>query len=183
MSRLIEFLPDGKARIVVADTEMIIDSSDIDRANPSCMDRVGDVSALKYLNETSAIHLLRQRFGCSLNYTNGFARSLLYLASDEESAFMNDNLVQLFRGCRRNQMPPHIYATAQQIYRWSFWSLIIRFFRNLQFTGRNQSVVLTGVTGSGKSLQVRNFAHYLCGVAGWTKLLTCKKQFLLLAHI
>uniref|UniRef100_A0A914C202 Myosin XVIIIA n=1 Tax=Acrobeloides nanus TaxID=290746 RepID=A0A914C202_9BILA len=164
IARLFEFLPEGKARISVAGTEMIVDSSDIDRANPSSMDRMPELAALKYLNETSAIHLLRQRFGCNLQYTNGSARSLLYMASTEEDVSnMNDILVQMFRGCRRNQMPPHIYATAQQVY------------RHLQVTGRNQSVVLTGVTGSGKSRQLRSFVHYLCGVAGWTKALTFEK--------
>lgn len=39
-------------------------------------------------------------------------------------------------------------------------------------TGRSQCVITTGVSGSGKSLQLRNICHYICEVAGWTKMLT-----------
>ncbi|KAH7731033.1 Myosin head [Aphelenchoides avenae] len=150
--RLVEHLPDGKAKIVVSDTEMVVDSSDIDRANPSSFDRAGDIASLKYLNETSMIHLLRQRCGSGLQFTNAGSQMLVYL-SGEQVLDANDNLVKLFKGCRRSQMPAHVYATAQNVY------------RNLQMTGRSQSVVLTGVTGSGKSAQLRNFVHYLSSVA------------------
>lgn len=46
-------------------------------------------------------------------------------------------------------------------------------FRNLQMTGQNQCIVLTGNSGSGKTTQLRNLVHYLCEVAGWTKTLSC----------
>lgn len=59
--RLIELLPDGRALVRVASREMTVDSTDIDRMNPTQLDRVGDVAALRYLNETSTVHLLRQR--------------------------------------------------------------------------------------------------------------------------
>lgn len=114
--RLVEHLPDGKAKIVVADTEMVVDSSDIDRANPSGFDRAGDVASLKYLNETSMLHLLRQRCGSGLQFTNAGSQMLVYL-SGEQVLEANDNLVKLFKGCRRSQMPAHVYATAQNVYR------------------------------------------------------------------
>ncbi|KAK6055664.1 putative bacteriochlorophyll 4-vinyl reductase, partial [Cooperia oncophora] len=147
--RLLELLPDGRALIRVAGREMTVDSTDIDRMNPTHLDRVGDVAALCYLNETSAVHLLRQRFGCNLSYTNAGLISLVCLTSVEEGAVGQDRLVSLFKGCRRGQMPAHIYATAQQVY------------RNLQMTGHNQCIVLTGNSGSGKTTQLRNFVHYL----------------------
>lgn len=39
-------------------------------------------------------------------------------------------------------------------------------------SGRSQCLILTGVTGSGKSTQLRNVCHYLCEIAGWTKSLS-----------
>ncbi|VDO76404.1 unnamed protein product [Heligmosomoides polygyrus] len=146
----------------VASREMTVDSTDIDRMNPTQLDRVGDVAALRYLNETSTVHLLRQRFGCNLLYTNAGLMSIVCMASVEEGAVGQDRLVSLFKGCRRGQMPAHIYATAQQVY------------RNLQMTGQNQCIVLTGNSGSGKTTQLRSFVHYLAEVAGWTRSLPCK---------
>lgn len=40
-------------------------------------------------------------------------------------------------------------------------------------TGKSQCLMLTGVTGSGKTVQLRNICHYLCEIAGWTHALTC----------
>ncbi|RCN26989.1 hypothetical protein ANCCAN_27284 [Ancylostoma caninum] len=117
MVRLVEHLPDGRAMIKVAGREMTVDSTDIDRMNPTQLDRVGDIAALRYLNETSTVHLLRQRHGCNLLYTNAGLTSIVCVASAEEGAIGQDRLVSLFKGCRRGQMPAHVYATAQQVYR------------------------------------------------------------------
>lgn len=57
------------------------------------------------------------RFGCNLLYTNAGLMSIVCMASVEEGAVGQDRLVSLFKGCRRGQMPAHIYATAQQVYR------------------------------------------------------------------
>ncbi|KAJ1353767.1 Unconventional myosin-XVIIIa [Parelaphostrongylus tenuis] len=163
MVRLVEHLPDGRALVRIGAREMTVDSTDIDRMNPTHLDRVGDFGALRYLNETSVIHLLRQRFGCNLLYTNAGLSSIVCLASTEEGIVGEDRLVSLFKGCRRGQMPAHICATAQLIY------------RNLQMTGQDQSVVLTGVSGSGKTTQLRKLVRYFAEVAGWTRTLSYDK--------
>ncbi|CAD6190812.1 unnamed protein product [Caenorhabditis auriculariae] len=161
MARMQRMLDDGRATILVAGKTMTVDSTDIDRANPTALDRVGDIASLMYLNETSAVHLLRNRFGSNLLYTNAGTQSVVAMTSPEPTS--SERLVSLFKGCRRGQMPAHLYATAQQVY------------RNLQMTGQNQNIVLTGVTGSGKSTQLRALAQYLSAVAGWTKTLTYDK--------
>lgn len=45
-------------------------------------------------------------------------------------------------------MPPHIYATAQSAY------------RNMMDTGRNQSLVLIGHSGSGKTANLKKILYY-----------------------
>ncbi|KJH44016.1 myosin head [Dictyocaulus viviparus] len=160
--QLIKHFSDGRALVKVADREMTVDSTDIDRMNPSTLDRVGDIAALRYLNETSALHLLRQRFHSNLLHTNAGLLSVVCLTSFEESIVGQDRIVSLFKGCRRGQMPPHICATAQVIY------------RNLQMTGQDQCIVLTGISGSGKTSQLRNLVHYFAEVAGWTHTLPCE---------
>ncbi|KAK0398771.1 hypothetical protein QR680_002747 [Steinernema hermaphroditum] len=157
--QFVESLPDGKVRIKVAGRDLTVETSDIDRANPNALDRIDDIANLRYLNETSGVHLIRQRYGSTLQYVNAGSQVLTCLTVDTDCA-VNDNLAKLFRGSRRNQMPAHIYATAQQVY------------RNVQMNAKSQSVILSGVSGSGKTSQLRNFMHYLCGVAGWTNALT-----------
>ncbi|VDN23814.1 unnamed protein product [Gongylonema pulchrum] len=153
-ARLLETLSDGRMRIRVMDKlEMIVDVTDVDKANPAILDRCKDIVSLRYINETSVLHVLRQRYGSNLFYTCSGPRNMICLAAEDNPA----TSLSLFRGCRRQQMPPHIYSSAQQAY------------RALQMSGRSQCVVLTGTSGSGKTTQLRNLCRYFCDVAGWTK--------------
>lgn len=70
-------------------------------------------------------------------------------------------MIQLFRGCKAEDMPPHIYAAAQSAY------------RNMLASRCDQSLVFVGRSGSGKTHNFRNALHYLCLAAGSpTKILT-----------
>ena len=60
----------------------------------------------------------------------------------------------MFRGCRPEDMPPHIYAVAQTAY------------RGLLATRRDQSVVLMGRSGSGKTTNARHLMQYYLVSAG-----------------
>ena len=63
-------------------------------------------------------------------------------------------VINMFRGVRAEDMPPHIYACAQQTY------------RSMLATRRDHSVVLTGHSGSGKSTNVRHLMHFFAVAAG-----------------
>ena len=60
----------------------------------------------------------------------------------------------MFKGCRPEDMPPHIYATAQIAY------------RNMMSSRRDQSVVLLGRSGSGKTTSSHNVLQYLTSAYG-----------------
>ncbi len=47
------------------------------QANPPQFDRVEDVAGLRYLNESSVLHTLRQRYGSNLIHT--YAGQALYI--------------------------------------------------------------------------------------------------------
>jgi len=70
----------------------------------------------------------------------------------------------MFRGCKPEDMPPHIYATAQMAY------------RNLLNTRLDQSIVFMGRSGSGKTTNLRHLLHYYMVAAGTVNnVLTGKK--------
>ena len=60
----------------------------------------------------------------------------------------------MFKGCKQEDMPPHIFASAQISY------------RELLNTRHDQSVVLMGRSGSGKSYNAQHILHYLALSAG-----------------
>ena len=60
--------------------------------------------------------------------------------------------MDMFHGCKQEDMPPHIYAIAQTSYRSMLASNI------------NQSIILQGNAGSGKSFNTRQLLAYLSSV-------------------
>ena len=73
-------------------------------------------------------------------------------------------MIQLFRGCKSEDMPPHIYSSAQSAY------------RSMLATRCDQSLIFVGRSGSGKSHNFRNSLHYLCLAAGCpSKIITVEK--------
>ena len=58
-------------RVRLVDSDDIIDVDDIDteKTNPPELDRVEDLVDLVHLNESSVLHILRQRYGSSLIHT------------------------------------------------------------------------------------------------------------------
>ena len=45
------------------------DDEDLEKANPTHLDRVEDLVELVHINESSVLHVLRQRYGSSLIHT------------------------------------------------------------------------------------------------------------------
>lgn len=65
-------------------------------------------------------------------------------------------VMHMFKGCRREDSAPHIYAVAQSAY------------RNLLTTRQDQSIVLLGKSGSGKTTNCQHLVQYLVSIAGST---------------
>lgn len=71
----------------------------------------------------------------------------------------------LFKGCKSEDMPPHIYSMAQSAY------------HNMLSSRRDQSLVFLGRSGSGKTTNFRHSIQYLLTAAGATnKILTVEKN-------
>jgi myosin-18 len=64
-----EPLTEGKVRVKLDCNDEVIevDEDDVEKANPPSFDRVEDLAQLRYLNESSVLHTLRQRWGCGHN--------------------------------------------------------------------------------------------------------------------
>lgn len=148
-------LPEGKVRVKLDHDGAIldVDEDDIEKANaPSC-DRLEDLASLVYLNESSVLHTLRQRYGASLLHTYA-GTSLLVLSPRGAPAVYSEKVMHMFKGCRREDMAPHIYAVAQTAY------------RAMLMSRQDQSIVLLGSSGSGKTTSFQHLVQYLATIAG-----------------
>ncbi|XP_023575643.1 unconventional myosin-XVIIIa isoform X5 [Octodon degus] len=148
-------LPEGKVRVKLDHDGAIldVDEDDVEKANaPSC-DRLEDLASLVYLNEPSALHTLRQRYGASLLHTYA-GPSLLVLSPRGAPSVYSEKVMHMFKGCRREDMAPHIYAVAQTAY------------RAMLMSRQDQSIVLLGSSGSGKTTSCQHLVQYLATIAG-----------------
>ncbi|XP_071038996.1 unconventional myosin-XVIIIa isoform X1 [Parasteatoda tepidariorum] len=140
-----------------------VNEEDVEKANPPQFDFIENVAHLRHVNESSVLHTLRQRYCSQLLYT--FAGNILITLNPIQpiSAY-SEMVMKYFKSCRDEEMPPHIYAVAQNA------------LTNMLRTRKDQSVILQGRSGSGKTSNFRHLLQYLVTVAGSSKqILTAEK--------
>ncbi|XP_073718905.1 unconventional myosin-XVIIIa [Misgurnus anguillicaudatus] len=158
-------LPEGKVKIKLEHdgTVLDVDEDDVEKANPPSYDRCEDLATLLYLNESSVMHSMRQRYGGNLIHTYAGPNMVIINPISAPSMY-SEKVMHMFKGCRREDTAPHIYAVAQTAY------------RNLLTTRQDQSIVLLGKSGSGKTTNCQHLVQYLVSIAGSTgKIFTVEK--------
>ena len=134
----------GDQRVVHADS--------IDKVNPAKFDKVGDMAELTHLNEASVVHNLRSRYHDDLIYTY----SGLFLVTVNPYCFLpiyTEEDMRTYKGQSREDTKPHVFAMADEA------------FRNLVDEGENQSILVTGESGAGKTENTKKIIQYLAAVA------------------
>ncbi|XP_061219475.1 unconventional myosin-XVIIIa isoform X6 [Neopsephotus bourkii] len=150
-------LPEGKVKVKLDHDGAIleVEEDDVEKANPPSCDRAEDLASLLYLNESSVLHTLRQRYGGNLLHT--YAGPTMVIINPLSSPSMySEKVMHMFKGCRREDTSPHIYAVAQAAY------------RSMLMSRQDQAVVLLGASGSGKTTNCQHLVQYLATIAGST---------------
>ncbi|XP_053728006.1 unconventional myosin-XVIIIa isoform X12 [Synchiropus splendidus] len=150
-------ISEGKVKIKLEyDGSLLeVDEDDIEKANPPSYDRAEDLASLLYLNESNVMHCLRQRYGGNLIHSYAGPNMVVINPLSTPSMY-SEKVMHMFKGCRREDSAPHIYSVAQSAY------------RNLLTTRQDQSIVLLGKTGSGKTTNCQHLVQYLVSIAGST---------------
>ena len=126
----------------------------------------------RYLNESSVLHTLRQRYvndliqtfaGPSIIAINPcknldiYSEKIRHMFKVSVTRSWPDSLVimcDLVQECRVEDLPPHIYSVGQAAY------------KSLMATKKDQSVAFIGRSGSGKTTNFKHVLTYLASVAG-----------------
>ena len=74
------------------DEVLEVDEDDLEKANPSPLDKIEDLCQLRYINESSVLHVLRQRYGNNLIHTYA-AGNLIVINPQCSLSIYNDKVL------------------------------------------------------------------------------------------
>ncbi|RZB40752.1 myosin heavy chain, muscle isoform X13 [Asbolus verrucosus] len=128
----------------------------VTQVNPPKYEKAEDMSNLTYLNDASVLHNLKQRYYNQLIYTYS---GLFCVAINPYKRFpvYTNRCAKLYRGKRRNEVPPHIFAISDGAY------------VNMLTNHENQSMLITGESGAGKTENTKKVIAYFATVGASTK--------------
>ncbi|CAK5025246.1 unnamed protein product [Meloidogyne enterolobii] len=130
--------------------------------NPPKFTKTEDMANLTFLNEASVLNNLKERYFSMMIYTysglfcvviNPYKRLPIY----------TESVIKSYIGKRRNEMPPHLFAVADEAY------------RNMVQDRENQSMLITGESGAGKTENTKKVISYFA-IVGATQQAAEKKE-------
>ncbi|KAE9530670.1 hypothetical protein AGLY_011132 [Aphis glycines] len=128
----------------------------VGQVNPPKYEKCEDMSNLTYLNDASVLYNLKERYYHKLIYTYS---GLFCVAINPYKRFpvYTNRCAKLYRGKRRNEVPPHIFAISDGAY------------VNMLTNKENQSMLITGESGAGKTENTKKVIAYFATVGASTK--------------
>ncbi|KAI8436482.1 hypothetical protein MSG28_010041 [Choristoneura fumiferana] len=128
----------------------------VGQVNPPKYEKCEDMSNLTYLNDASVLYNLKQRYYHKLIYTYS---GLFCVAINPYKRFpvYTTRCARLYRGKRRSEVPPHIFAISDGAY------------VNMLTNHENQSMLITGESGAGKTENTKKVIAYFATVGASQK--------------
>ncbi|XP_015512947.1 myosin heavy chain, muscle isoform X25 [Neodiprion pinetum] len=126
------------------------------QVNPPKFEKSEDMADLTFLNEASVLHNLKQRYYNKMIYTYS---GLFCVAINPYKRYpvYTQRCAKLYRGKRRSEVPPHIFAISDGAY------------VNMLTNSENQSMLITGESGAGKTENTKKVIAYFATVGASTK--------------
>lgn len=121
--------------------------------NPAILEQVQDLTELSYLNVPSVLHAVRTRYQQREIYTySGIV--LVAVNPFEKVPIYDQTWVQQYSGKAKalSDLDPHLYAIAEDA------------FRCMLREGRNQTIIVSGESGAGKTVSARYIMRYFATV-------------------
>uniref|UniRef100_A0A665VDR7 Myosin, heavy chain 14, non-muscle n=1 Tax=Echeneis naucrates TaxID=173247 RepID=A0A665VDR7_ECHNA len=132
--------------------KLTLSREEVQRMNPPRFSKVEDMADLTCLNEASVLHNLRERYYSGLIYTYS-GLFCVVVNPYKNLPIYTESIVEMYRGKKRHEMPPHIYAISEAAY------------RSMLQDREDQSILCTGESGAGKTENTKKVIQYLAHVA------------------
>ncbi|XP_062387896.1 myosin-9 isoform X2 [Sardina pilchardus] len=143
-----------EATVELADSgkKVRINKDDIQKMNPPKFSKVEDMAELTCLNEASVLHNLKERYYSGLIYTYS-GLFCVVINPYKNLPIYSEEIIEMYKGKKRHEMPPHIYAITDTAY------------RSMMQDREDQSILCTGESGAGKTENTKKVIQYLAHVA------------------
>uniref|UniRef100_A0A8C5PGG1 Uncharacterized protein n=1 Tax=Leptobrachium leishanense TaxID=445787 RepID=A0A8C5PGG1_9ANUR len=143
----------GKVTVKKEDTTTVtVKDDEVFPMNPPKYDKIEDMAMMTHLNEPSVLYNLKERYAAWMIYTY----SGLFCATVNPYKWLpvyNPEVVNAYRGKKRQEAPPHIFSISDNAYQF-------------MLTDReNQSVLITGESGAGKTVNTKRVIQYFATIA------------------
>ncbi|NXH00331.1 MYH7 protein, partial [Loxia leucoptera] len=136
----------GKVTVETKDKETrVVKEDEVQPMNPPKFDMIEDMAMLTHLNEASVLYNLKRRYSHWMIYVSPRHHGWLPVYTAP--------VVAAYKGKRRSEAPPHIYSIADNAYN--------DMLRNRE----NQSMLITGESGAGKTVNTKRVIQYFAIVA------------------
>ncbi|KAL5993399.1 Myosin-1 [Asimina triloba] len=128
-----------------------VDAESLVSANPEILDGVDDLMQLSYLNEPSVLYNLQYRYLRDMIYTKA-GPVLVAINPFKEVPLYGDGYIAAYR--RKSLDNPHVYAIADTAIREMIRDEV------------NQSIIISGESGAGKTETAKIAMQYLAALGG-----------------
>uniref|UniRef100_A0A8C4TSQ1 Myosin heavy chain, fast skeletal muscle n=1 Tax=Erpetoichthys calabaricus TaxID=27687 RepID=A0A8C4TSQ1_ERPCA len=143
----------GKATVKTEKGETVtVKEDDVHPMNPPKFDKIEDMAMMTHLNEPAVLFNLKERYAAWMIYTY----SGLFCATVNPYKWLpvyNSEVVAAYRGKKRMEAPPHIFSVSDNAY------------QNMLTDRENQSVLITGESGAGKTVNTKRVIQYFATIA------------------
>ncbi|KAM4598460.1 myosin-8-like isoform 2-T2 [Polymixia lowei] len=131
-----------------------VQPDDIRPMNPPKFDKIEDMAMLTHLHEPAVLFNLKDRYAAWMIYTY----SGLFCVTVNPYKWLpvyNPEVVAGYRGKKRQEVPPHIFSISDNGYQY-------------MLTDReNQSILITGESGAGKTVNTKRVIQYFATIASF----------------
>ncbi|XP_044033499.1 myosin heavy chain, fast skeletal muscle-like isoform X2 [Siniperca chuatsi] len=146
---------DGSKATIKTDAGRVVTVKDdeVFPMNPPKFDKIEDMAMMTHLNEAAVLFNLKERYAAWMIYTY----SGLFCVTVNPYKWLpvyKQEVVVAYRGKKRQEAPPHIFSISDNAYQF-------------MLTDReNQSVLITGESGAGKTVNTKRVIQYFATIAG-----------------
>uniref|UniRef100_A0A8C1Y9V2 Myosin heavy chain 7 n=1 Tax=Cyprinus carpio TaxID=7962 RepID=A0A8C1Y9V2_CYPCA len=129
-----------------------VKETDIHPQNPPKFDKIEDMAMFTFLHEPAVLYNLKERYAAWMIYTY----SGLFCVTVNPYKWLpvyNQEVVLAYRGKKRSEAPPHIFSISDNAYQY------------MLSDRENQSILITGESGAGKTVNTKRVIQYFASIA------------------